>query len=380
MDDELWASFDGPPRSLTPVTSVAPSSTSNEEPMPVDGSTTQTREMLAERMDIASQTETWDTPTPERCEKGCQTEYIPSPRSMMQEIACQIDVLQEMGPETQELLLEHTDTASQTEQSHADSQDDIVNTQAQEVVSRLSPTHSTQHASTQPSIGHTMNASPLEVTVNAALQVIVTQTATQLAHQLGRPSIDMLEVVLAACRSVGLTAPRVPGLLDGQTSRGATTTPDATTIPSPVPLIPAIATVKLPTPGVTPTTASTVFGAPIHPKDYRTPPPPCMSADRPAKLGKIKSEIVAGLNWGLNNATGQNITLHWEQHERLVEFKYGWQINGWPSQVKKQHPSKMGDGGADSLRDLWDRLKSGTCYWDRVPDARMAELTARYSS
>ncbi|KAJ7429216.1 hypothetical protein B0H11DRAFT_1945611 [Mycena galericulata] len=373
MDDDLWSSFDGPPSQLPPPAPLAPASRDVEKRIPVVLPEPEMLEGVAESTEMACQTEVWETPMTE--DKGCQTEDIPSSREV-RDAACQTDVLQRPVAEVLQPVVEHADSASQTEELL---KDNIIKKQARESVDPLSPPFTTQHAGTQPSLGNRINLLLLEAAVDAALQAILTQTATELAQQLNCPFPDMLDDVLTVCRLVG-SVPRIPSSTDTHASQAATgsqattsTIRASSTIPS---LVPTTLGTTPPVPGAAPTVA--VFTAPAHPQDYKTPPPPCMSPVRPANREKVKSEIVAALKWGLKDATGQDVILHWKDHERLIEFKHGWQIHGWPSKAMKQHPSNMG-GGADAIRDLWDGLKFGTCYWTRVPDARMAELRARYA-
>ncbi|KAJ7505033.1 hypothetical protein B0H11DRAFT_1905107 [Mycena galericulata] len=252
---------------------------------------------------MACQMEVWETPMTEGWEKGCQTEDIPSPRREVRDAACQTAVLHRTVVEVLQPIVKHADSASQIEELQVALEDNIIEKQAREFVDPLSPAFTTQHAGTQPSLGNGINLPLLEAALDAALQAILTQTATELAQQLNCPFPDMLDNVLAVCQLVG-SVPRVPSSTDTHASHDQA----ATASQAATPTIRALA----------------------HPQDYKTPPPPCMSSVRPADRAKVKSEIVAALQWGLKDATGQDVFLHWKDHERLIEFKHGWQIHGWP--------------------------------------------------
>ncbi|KAJ7477893.1 hypothetical protein B0H11DRAFT_2234231 [Mycena galericulata] len=110
-----------------------------------------------------------------------------------------------------------------------------------------------------------------------------------------------------------------------------------------------------------------------------TPPPPGMSSAVPEDPKKLRSEVIKGLEWGLKYATGNHkALLRYKDYERLVEAQYGWRLIGWPDGIAMQPPSRMGGGGTDALRLLWDRLKSGKCHWAKLSDPVHQALREKY--
>ncbi|KAJ7476307.1 hypothetical protein B0H11DRAFT_1917526 [Mycena galericulata] len=298
------------------------------------------KEIVAQRVNVACQTEVCETPVPQRREKACQTEHVPSLPAEVRGVACQTDFLEPPLPEVQ---LRHVNVTCQTDELQAAIGTSIAHVPAPETVESpplvnvLDVRHSASGVTSQfplnsqSSTGAT-NLTMLEAAVGASLRLMMDSMAVQLAQEFHRSVEDMQDVVFAACRSVGRLTPGTLGMCADQV---ANATPSATaTIPPPV----------------------------------FTTPAAC----------DMKSEVVRGLRWGLQDATGEDIPLQWVHYERLIELKHGWYIVGWPANTPIQNPSTLSDGGSRVILTLWRGLRFGDCYWARVPDARMAELKARY--
>lgn len=88
------------------------------------------------------------------------------------------------------------------------------------------------------------------------------------------------------------------------------------------------------------------------------------------------------LTTSIEAATGsQTAFMHYgEGYERLVEAKWGWRLVGWPDGVELKPLSQVGSGGTAIAADLWSRLESGQCHWERLaPDIHQA-IKAKYAS
>ncbi|KAJ7814714.1 hypothetical protein B0H14DRAFT_2603984 [Mycena olivaceomarginata] len=67
-----------------------------------------------------------------------------------------------------------------------------------------------------------------------------------------------------------------------------------------------------------------------------------------------------------------------ELYERMTEARYGWRLMGWPDGVLLEPPAQMLAGGSGAAQMLWKRLDSGTCYWEKLPDAEYHALREKY--
>ncbi|KAJ7429214.1 hypothetical protein B0H11DRAFT_1945609 [Mycena galericulata] len=330
-------------------------------------------EVVTQRMTVACQTEVWETPVPQRWEKACQTEDVPSLPAEVRGVACQTDFLL---PPVPEVRVRHVNAACQTEELRAAVGTTITHLPTRETAEPsplvLDVRHNTSHVfhlTLNPeSPGGGTNLSVLEA-VGAKLRSMMDNTAVQLAQEFHQSVEDMQDVVFAACRSVGMVTAGTRGMVANATS-GPTPT-----IPPPVSTNSAAGTAAAAS-SPTSTSISAALVTSVHPDGYKTPRPPFISDVAP-KFNDMKSQVVRGLRWGLQNATGEDTPLQWVNYERLIEFKHGWRIVGWPANTPIQNPSEI---GASAVLALWEGLKSGSCYWTRVPDERMAVLEALYGS
>ncbi|KAJ7814701.1 hypothetical protein B0H14DRAFT_3476851 [Mycena olivaceomarginata] len=114
----------------------------------------------------------------------------------------------------------------------------------------------------------------------------------------------------------------------------------------------------------------------------RTPRPPrnVLSANPPKNHTKLRSEVVQSLIWGLKHGSGnEKAVMHYgELYERMTEARYGWRLMGWPDGVLLEPPAQMLAGGSGAAQMLWKRLDSGTCYWEKLPDAEYHALREKY--
>ena len=67
-------------------------------------------------------------------------------------------------------------------------------------------------------------------------------------------------------------------------------------------------------------------------------------------------------------------------YERMVEAQWGWRLIGWPEGVDMQSPSEMRAGGSRVVRELWDRLRSGECYWQKMSPSEHQALKEKYKN
>ncbi|KAJ7692681.1 hypothetical protein B0H14DRAFT_3531415 [Mycena olivaceomarginata] len=118
------------------------------------------------------------------------------------------------------------------------------------------------------------------------------------------------------------------------------------------------------------------------PQINRTPRPPrnVLSANPPKNHTKLRSEVVQSLIWGLKHGSGnEKAVMHYgELYERMTEARYGWRLMGWPDGVLLEPPAQMLAGGSGAAQMLWKRLDSGTCYWEKLPDAEYHALREKY--
>ncbi|KAJ7701047.1 hypothetical protein B0H14DRAFT_2648548 [Mycena olivaceomarginata] len=54
------------------------------------------------------------------------------------------------------------------------------------------------------------------------------------------------------------------------------------------------------------------------------------------------------------------------------------EAHGWPDGVLLEPPAQMLAGGSGAAQMLWKRLDSGTCYWEKLPDAEYHALREKY--
>ncbi|KAJ7889963.1 hypothetical protein B0H14DRAFT_2561637 [Mycena olivaceomarginata] len=128
---------------------------------------------------------------------------------------------------------------------------------------------------------------------------------------------------------------------------------------------------------------------PARPASYSNGPSPAapvldndqtLPANPPKNHTKLRSEVVQSLIWGLKHGSGnEKAVMHYgELYERMTEARYGWRLMGWPDGVLLEPPAQMLAGGSGAAQMLWKRLDSGTCYWEKLPDAEYHALREKY--
>ncbi|KAJ7771283.1 hypothetical protein DFH07DRAFT_768254 [Mycena maculata] len=85
---------------------------------------------------------------------------------------------------------------------------------------------------------------------------------------------------------------------------------------------------------------------------------------------KISEEVTTG-NPNASMAYG-------ERHEEMVNAWFGYEFIGWPKDVPLQSLSQMGVGVKSVVNTLYDGLRSGRCYWAKIPDAEHERLREKY--
>ncbi|KAF7373423.1 hypothetical protein MSAN_00551900 [Mycena sanguinolenta] len=116
-------------------------------------------------------------------------------------------------------------------------------------------------------------------------------------------------------------------------------------------------------------------------RNWATVNPECVvgKSQMPKDATKRRSEVVTMIEQGLQEKTGNfRVRMNYVGYERVVMGQLGWELLGWPENVKMEAPSKMRIGGAAAIVTLWERLTNGTCRWERVSEERRAEIRAKY--
>ncbi|KAJ7821430.1 hypothetical protein B0H14DRAFT_2599194 [Mycena olivaceomarginata] len=205
------------------------------------------------------------------------------------------------------------------------------------------------------------------------LKRLVQDCALDLARGSRRP-LDDIRSLLATADEALLPAP----------SPSAASPPTSLAVCSnaPPPVMPGTPVLQggqmLPRPlGASSTTTPT-------PQINRTPRPPpnVLSATPPSDWTTLRSEVVESLRWGLRHGSGNDTAImHYGDHyERMVEARFGWRLKGWPVGVKLESPSKMPAGGSGAVHTLWQRLNSGDCYWEKMPETEHQALQTKHAS
>ncbi|KAJ7487748.1 hypothetical protein B0H11DRAFT_1108343 [Mycena galericulata] len=161
------------------------------------------------------------------------------------------------------------------------------------------------------------------------------------------------------------------------------------------PLLPATPTLHIRTPhpistatrqtsipvSATPPSPEPAVNALVAPVKVDMSGSPCMSLSPPPKYHAMRSEVTQTIKWGLKKATGdQDAFMCYNGFEHRVKAKVGWNLVGWPSHRKMQPPSAMGAGGTRLVTDLWDGLKDGSVYWEKISAADFEALRSQYLS
>ena len=75
------------------------------------------------------------------------------------------------------------------------------------------------------------------------------------------------------------------------------------------------------------------------------------------------------------HATGNvHASMQYTNYEHAVVARYGWRFVGWPPNLPMQPLSQGGSGGSAHIKNLWEGLKHGQCYWARVPASELQAL------
>ena len=70
--------------------------------------------------------------------------------------------------------------------------------------------------------------------------------------------------------------------------------------------------------------------------------------------------------------------MRFPDYERGVETLFGWRLVGWPDDFEMVFPSTMSSGEGAAMKVLWDRLKDGECYWEKLPWSMHRALREKY--
>lgn len=218
-------------------------------------------------------------------------------------------------------------------------------------------------------------------------------------NALLRPTLECVEAVLhwaypprGTGASEAATAPPkpTPDVPAAPSTSKAVATPLALGMPTLPPMAATPPTTSLPPHAVTGPQM------PLNPHPVH-PPPPDMSPTIPSCYSKQRSEVVKAIQWGLRacltspssffadrfRAKGVasgivNARVSYEHYERMVEAHYGFRFVGWPEGETMTAPSNLGTGGSQTVRRLWEGLRSGKCGWEKIPDAEREELRKKY--
>ncbi|KAJ7034811.1 hypothetical protein C8F04DRAFT_1259490 [Mycena alexandri] len=87
----------------------------------------------------------------------------------------------------------------------------------------------------------------------------------------------------------------------------------------------------------------------------------------------LRSQTIGMIGDGLERATGKKIQMKYNDYDSLLT-EYHVKLLGWPEEVEFLAPSVLGN--VERLRPLYDALISGSCRWQKMSDARIAEHKA----
>ncbi|KAJ7021720.1 hypothetical protein C8F04DRAFT_1273385 [Mycena alexandri] len=87
----------------------------------------------------------------------------------------------------------------------------------------------------------------------------------------------------------------------------------------------------------------------------------------------LRSQTIGMIGDGLERATGKKIQMKYNDYDSLLTECHV-ELLGWPEEVEFLAPSVLGN--VERLRPLYDALISGSCRWQKMLDARIAEHKA----
>ncbi|KAJ7640598.1 hypothetical protein B0H17DRAFT_1216539 [Mycena rosella] len=92
-----------------------------------------------------------------------------------------------------------------------------------------------------------------------------------------------------------------------------------------------------------------------------------------------KNYVASMLREKLREIMGKpTLNVGYVRYDEIMRAKEGVEIVGWPD-MPMTAPSKMGVGGTAAIDTLYERLKAGTCYWQRVKAQVHEKLLAKYA-